>query len=100
MSVKLTTDRIKRSIVDWDRHGDNKLSRQPFDILISELPISYRVKADDSSTTKLTEKSKPTKLARNKWHQVRSYSLYHLGFITIISERLDPFRDPLRLDPF
>ncbi len=99
MSVKLTTDRIKRSIVDWDRHGDNKLSRQPFDILISELPISYRVKADDSSTTKLTEKSKPTKLARNKWHQVRS--LYHLVFITIISERLDPFRlDPFRPDPF
>jgi hypothetical protein len=64
-------DRWKRSIVDWNRHGDNKLSQKPFDILISELPISYRVKgADESLTTKLTEKSKPTKLARNKWHQV------------------------------
>lgn len=41
--------RLPRSIVDWDRRAnkDHGLAKVSYDLIISELPTSYRVKAKD-----------------------------------------------------
>ena len=72
MLSDLVDFRRKRSIVDWDRraNNDHKLSKVSYDVVVSELPTSYRVK---SAPKKKSKKEKSTISTVDKWQQVTTF---------------------------
>ena len=64
--------RTKRSIVDWDRRAANSEHKVDYDLVISQLPISYRVQPPPilSSKKKQLNKFKLTRLKPSSWRKV------------------------------
>ena len=71
--------RAKRSIVDWDRLAANSKHKDDYDRVISQLPISYRVKTSpvlSSKKKQLLNKFKLTminQLKPSSWHKVSRF---------------------------